>query len=92
MKLRDWRKKENLSLADCAKRFGLTCANPAAKLSRWECGVSRPDADAISNIEHVTGGAVTAQDMHETRLDYLNARKLPTPTTPVTRTEGSAVR
>ena len=41
----------------------------------------KADADVVAAIAEVTNGAVTAQDMHETRLDWLNARKARAPET-----------
>tara|TARA_R110000751_G_scaffold146094_8_gene249987 strand:+ start:4823 stop:5095 length:273 start_codon:yes stop_codon:yes gene_type:complete len=48
----------------------LSLAN-ASVCQKYECGMHRTDAPLIEAIVALTDGAVTAQDMHETRLEWL---------------------
>lgn len=74
MLLRTWREEKGFSLARAAAELGVEGRNPAQNLLRWETGESRPDADMVHRIEVRTCGAVTALDMHATRLAFLNDR------------------
>lgn len=69
MQLRDWRKSSDLTLQACADRMGL--AGGGRTFQRLERGEVNFDADTVAKIAILTAGAVTAQDMHETRLAWL---------------------
>ena len=71
MKLRDWRQSKKHTLQQMSDAFGL--AN-ASVYQRYESGMHRMDAPLVEAIVTLTGGAVTAQDMHEARLEWLQAR------------------
>lgn len=73
MNLMAWRKSQQKTLADVATLLGIVDANPARTLQRFERGERRPSAMLIAKIEVITGGAVTAQDMHQVRLDWERA-------------------
>jgi len=72
MLLREWRETNGWTLARLAAELGLPGEHSAGTVQRWETGKSRPEADVIDRIEKLTEGAVTAADMHETRLAWLN--------------------
>lgn len=74
MLLKDWRQAEGWSLARLAEELGILGRSPSETVRRWETGESRPDADTVDLINSATRGAVTANDMHETRLSWLRAR------------------
>jgi transcriptional regulator with XRE-family HTH domain len=69
-----WRKSNKLSLSQMAERLGIGGRNPSRTYQRYETGENRPDADTVQKIIEMTAGAVTAQDMHETRLAWLRER------------------
>lgn len=71
MLLKTWRENNGWTLARLAEELDLPGAFPVGTVQRWESGKSRPEADIIAKIEKVTGGKVTASDMHETRLAWL---------------------
>lgn len=70
MKLCDWRKLHQKTLAETAALIGLSGSNPARDLQRFETGERRPSASVVEQIFVATDGSVTAQDMHECRLDW----------------------
>lgn len=67
MTLDDWLTAKNIN----AERFGtiLGCSGQAVR--HWRLGARMPDADMLEKIVAATDGAVTVQDMHETRLTWL---------------------
>lgn len=69
--LRDWRDKQKLSVTEVARRLGVHLTTVA----RIENGETSTDADMVARIEVLTGGAVTAADMHATRLAWLRANR-----------------
>lgn len=72
MELRIWRQQQNLTMAICGQRIGL---RDGRAYQRYETGENQPDADMVARIILVTGGAVTAADMHATRLAWLLANR-----------------
>lgn len=70
MTLRQWRLTQGKTLDECAAFFGLKSART---YQRYETGENRPDADLVDVFVRLSGGAVTAADMHQTRLDWLKA-------------------
>lgn len=70
MNLFAWRKSQQKTLAEVANLLGIRDANPARTIQRFERGERRPSAVLIGRIEDVTGGSVTAQDMHLVRLAW----------------------
>ena len=77
--LRRYRTANDLTL----KELGAQLSVNKTTLLRWETGEASPDADMIERIVIVTGGAVTATDMHETRLAWLKAQgRFSMPTNP----------
>lgn len=75
MLLKSWREQNGWTLARLAAELGVNGKFPVGTVHRWETGQSRPDADMIVRIEEVTGGAVTALDMHEIRLESLRKKE-----------------
>ncbi|PWE58360.1 hypothetical protein DEM27_00045 [Metarhizobium album] len=61
-----------MTLASCALRLGV---GHARNFQKYETGENRPDAPMIDRIIEMTGGAVTLQDMHEVRLEWLREHK-----------------
>jgi transcriptional regulator with XRE-family HTH domain len=58
MKLRDWRKAENMTGAELAPLLGLS----QGSLSKIETGKQWPDRETMERIVAVSDGAVTAND------------------------------
>ncbi|MDF1599689.1 helix-turn-helix transcriptional regulator [Mesorhizobium sp. YIM 152430] len=75
MSLKDWREANGCSTQQLAKELGLDEKSGPGTVWRWETGRSRPDADVIAKITEITSGAVTANDMHETRLAFLRSKE-----------------
>jgi hypothetical protein len=75
MMLSIWISENGLTVAAAARRFGIGGVNPGRTLDRIMSGERQPDADMISRIIEITDGAVTAADMHATRLDWLKANR-----------------
>jgi transcriptional regulator with XRE-family HTH domain len=67
--------ENGLTVAAAARRFGISGVNPGRTLDRIMSGERQPDADMISRIIEITAGAVTAADMHATRLDWLKTNR-----------------
>lgn len=72
MELRQWRRTHRISQIDMAKTLGL---QSQVTYRRYEVGEHRADAPIVERIVAVTKGQVTAQDMHEVRLEWLRAHK-----------------
>jgi len=68
-------KARKLTFVQAARELRIEGVNPSATVRRWAIGSMRPDADMVERIEKWSGGAVTARDMHETRLDWLRANR-----------------
>lgn len=75
MTLSDHIKARGLTYVEAARELAMDGVNPSATLRRWALGSMRPDADVIERIAHWSGGAVTARDMHETRLEWLRENR-----------------
>jgi len=75
MNIRDWRIDAKVSQRELAIRLGISGANPARTLQRYESGESQMSSVMVDRLELISGAAVTAQDMHETRLEWLRANK-----------------
>lgn len=75
MRLADWRTSRSLTLAEMARRLGISGKNPGATLSRIECGMRQPEADFVERIGVLTAGEVSAGDMHEVRLEWLRVNQ-----------------
>lgn len=73
MELKAWRKLNQLTVEDLAHALGPS--RSARSISRAENGENHPDADMVARIQNVTDGAVTAADMHATRLTWLKANR-----------------
>lgn len=71
MLLKDWRKEKMLSLAEVGRGLGLAGVNVARAVHRIESGEALADADLINAISTLTDGAVKAEDMQSSRLDWL---------------------
>lgn len=72
MNLRDWRKENGLSVEEVARRLGID--RTPRTLLRIEAGEVKVDADLAAMIVELTGDLVTLQDLHETRLSWLQSR------------------
>lgn len=77
MRIRDFRKEKGLTLAQAAAALCISGANPSRTLQRIELGESRWDAQMVERIIEWSGGMVTLQDLHETRLEFLNSTQTP---------------
>lgn len=75
MKLSAWLADNKKSAEQLGKELG--CTGQAVR--RWCSGDRMPDASMIEKIEIATGGAVTLQDLHDTRLAFLKASADPAP-------------
>lgn len=75
MSLREWRLVRKLGLAETARALGISGVNPGGTLARIEVGSRQPDADMIERIVILTGGAVSADDMHSVRLGWLKTNR-----------------
>jgi transcriptional regulator with XRE-family HTH domain len=71
MKFRDWRLGCKLTRAACARALGIEGRNPSRTMQRIETGETRADAPIVEKIRALTGGMVTAEDMHQQRLAWL---------------------
>lgn len=71
--LKTWRLTQEKSQAECALALGLP--GGARSFQRLESGESNTDADMVERIARLTGGAVTAADMHAVRLAWLKANR-----------------
>ncbi|WP_051213291.1 hypothetical protein [Maritalea myrionectae] len=58
-----------------AEKLGIAGANPARNLQRYEQGAATMPSELIFRLENLTNGQVTAQDMHEVRLEWLRVNK-----------------
>ena len=72
--LKDWREGKGWNTQPLAERLGLDEKSGAGTVWRWETGRSRPDADVVAKIAEISGGEVTAHDMHVVRLGYLRTK------------------
>ncbi|MCZ4274022.1 helix-turn-helix domain-containing protein [Maritalea porphyrae] len=75
MTLKEWRSKNAITLAKLATLCGMYGVNPARDLHRYENGSRQTPVLVVEKIVKATKGMVTAQDMHETRLDWLRANR-----------------
>lgn len=73
--LKEWREEKGWSTQRVADELGLDARAGAGTIWRWETGRSRPDADVVAQIVDMTGGEVTADGMHRTRLEFLRSRE-----------------
>lgn len=69
--LRDWRNEQGWSVTEVARRLGVHLTT----IARLESGATSTDADMVARIEVLTGGDVTAADMHATRLEWLKTNR-----------------
>lgn len=71
MKLNDWRKQQNWTLAKLGLELGFANSNPSSAAQRIERGAVKVDADLAERIRQLTNDAVRPQDLHEMRLEWL---------------------
>lgn len=71
MKLNDWRKQQNWTLARLGLELGFVNSNPSSAAQRIERGAVKVDADLAERIRLLTNDAVRPQDLHEMRLEWL---------------------
>ena len=71
--LKEWRIESGMTQAECAKALGLL--GGARSFQRIEVGETGADADMVERIRLLTSGAVTPNDMHAIRLDWLKANR-----------------
>jgi DNA-binding transcriptional regulator YdaS (Cro superfamily) len=69
--LRKWSSGPGASLTWLAEQLNVSVST----VSRWVTGETLPDADMVARIGELTGGAVTAHDMHQVRLAWLKANR-----------------
>ena len=70
-----YRSEKGLSKADAGRSLGYGKANPSRFFERLETGEIPADADMVERIVALTGGTVTAGDMHAIRLAWLKANR-----------------
>ncbi len=75
--MRDWRKRQNppvqlKTVVDGLRAFGVEMPW-TGQFCRYETGQSQVPTLVIEWVKNFTCGAVTANDWHETRLEYLIA-------------------
>ena len=70
-KLRKWRTGRGWTQAEMAAQLGMFGVNPASTYQKIEIGKHWPDAQRLDAIVRITGGAVTVEDLHRARLDFL---------------------
>lgn len=68
MKLHDWMVGVAKTPEELARAIGVT----GEAVRRYRSGARMPRPEITRRIHEVTGGAVTAQDLHEQRLEFLN--------------------
>ena len=71
MRLYDWRKQQNWTLARLGMELGFQTSNPSTSAQRIERGAVKVDADLAERIRLLTNDAVRPQDLHEMRLEWL---------------------
>jgi transcriptional regulator with XRE-family HTH domain len=72
MKLREWRTTNQKTLKETAELLGIgQGANPSRRAQRIETGEAPVDAIIADRIVTVTNGAVTLQDINDTRREFL---------------------
>jgi transcriptional regulator with XRE-family HTH domain len=71
VKLNDWRKQQNWTLARLGLELGFVNSNPSSAAQRIERGAVKVDADLAERIRLLTNDAVRPQDLHEMRLEWL---------------------
>ena len=69
-----WREQQGFTLKQAGEHFGFGGRNPARTYQRIESGETAADAITAERVVRLTGGVVTVQDLHETRLAWLRAR------------------
>jgi transcriptional regulator with XRE-family HTH domain len=78
MKLRDWRTSEKLTLKQLAEHLGIGGGkNPSRRVQRIETGEAPLDALLADRIVDLTRGAVSLQDLHQTRRNWLASQQEP---------------
>lgn len=69
MKLRHWLKERRIK----AEQFGRTLDTTGQAVRRYASGERMPDAIMVEKIVAATKGEVSVTDLHEARLEYMNA-------------------
>lgn len=85
MQLGHWISETKPHQGDLAKSIGVS----RQALHRYASGEREPDAVIRNKIVEVTHGAVTIQDQHKTRLDWLKAKQEARSAAPATGTQES---
>ncbi|MFT6658845.1 helix-turn-helix domain-containing protein [Maritalea sp.] len=75
MDIRNWRIDAKVSQRELAVQLGILGANPARTLQRYECGESQMPAPMVDRLTTLSSGKVSAQDMHETRIEWLSVNR-----------------
>lgn len=70
MNISDWRKSQGKSLAELAAAIGISGANPARSLQRYETGERVMPAVLQDSLVRVSAGAVTVSDLFDVRLAW----------------------
>jgi transcriptional regulator with XRE-family HTH domain len=70
---KSWRTAQGLSLADLAKKAGISGNNPARTYDRYERGEQACPAEVVEVVKTTSGGAVNAESWHGVRLAHLRA-------------------
>lgn len=75
MVLRDWRERARFTPEGLAKRLSLTIGADvsARSLARIEAGQTQCPTDIAEALTIITGGEVTACDLHDIRVAYMRA-------------------
>ncbi len=71
MILEDFRTNEGLTYEALATLIGVSSARQAQK---YAAGEAMPRAEIVERIRLVTNGAVSPNDLHETRIEWLRSK------------------
>ena len=74
MTLDDWMTERKMTAEELGKT--LDCSGQAVR--RYRSGERMPDTEMAEKIIEISNGAVTVEDMHNARVEYLN-KDLPGP-------------
>lgn len=69
-----WLNSNKLTAEEFARRLGAKGDSVSGEAVRmWRKGARMPEAEMAERIVKETAGAVTVQDMHDTRLEFLKS-------------------
>lgn len=71
---RSWRLREGLTVAEMARRAGISGKNPVRTYGRYETGEQPCPPEVIERVREITGGEVGAEGWQKARVEFLSAR------------------